>query len=337
MEANMITRLTYLRVVITTRCPLSCAYCHMEGDPAQPGLAGGLALDTWLSLLDAALDNGVRKLKFLGGEPLVRRDLPHIIAALRARDADLDISLITSGVAPTERLRSCFAAGLTRANLSVHGFLPAAFARRGGAEHTRALRDTCLQLLLDEGRPLKLNYVYGGREDEEDLAALLDFCRGLPVVVNVLDDLSRPDLSHRSLIKVLDRLLGPPLTSRREADPHSLDTLHLLYQGLEIEIKDQQLGARAPFASCVTCPARPRCKEGILALRLSHTGVLLPCMDRPDLGLPLRPLLAQGGREAVAAAWRTYLHGLLAPGTPTRVARVSLPVLRDIRSVGGCG
>src|SRR5580658_4734982 len=54
---------TYLRVVVTTRCPLSCAYCHMEGDPAVPGMAGGLQVGQWMDLLNAGLDNGVRKLK----------------------------------------------------------------------------------------------------------------------------------------------------------------------------------------------------------------------------------------------------------------------------------
>lgn len=329
---------TYLRVVITTRCPLACSYCHMEGDPAQPGVAGGLPLDEWIPLLHAGLDNGIRKLKFLGGEPLVRRDLPEIIAALRQRDPALDISIITSGAVPRERIDACFAAGLSRANVSVHGFLPDAFARRGGVARTLVLRSAFLDALLEHGRPLKLNYVYSGPQDEDDLAALLAFCRGLPLVINLLDDLSRPDLSHRSLVEVLERLVGPVQGMRREPDPHSLDTLHLLYGGLEIEIKDRQLGEQAPYHACGSCSLRRSCREGIHALRLSHTGVLRPCMDRPDLGLQLLPILAAGGQEAVAAAWWHHVRALLdgsecsqRPGVPGRARRSrALPVLADM-------
>lgn len=323
---------SYLRVVITTRCPLACAYCHMEGDPAQPGRAGGLATTEWVALLGAALDNGVRKLKFLGGEPLSRRDLPEIIAALRREDAALDLSLITSGVAPRERVEACFAAGLSRANLSIHGFLPVAFARRGGGERAYALRQETLALLCALGRPLKLNYVYSGPEDAEDLAALLCFARGRPLVVNVLDDLSRPELSADTLLAVLQRLLGPPSSQHREPDPHSLPTLHLRYGGdLEIEIKDQRLGEQAPYRACATCPARPQCREGIYALRLTHTGVLRPCMDRPDLGAPLLPALAQGGRAGASRAYRAHVERLLFSRVPGQGRR--LPVLT---AVEGC-
>lgn len=326
---------TYVRVVVTTRCPLSCDYCHMEGDPAQPGREGGLTTAEWLGLLGAALDNGVRKLKFLGGEPLVRRDLPTLITALRAEDAELDLSLITSGVAPCERLEACFAAGLTRANLSIHGFLPTAFARRGGGERTYNMRNETLATLCSLGRPLKLNYVYGGPEDEADLTALLAFARGKPLVVNVLDDLSRRDLSPETLLGVLERLLGPPSWTRREPDPHSLPTLHLLYRGeMEIEIKDQRLGEVAPWRGCSACPARPGCREGIHALRLTHTGALRPCMDRPDLGEPLLPALAIGGRAAAARAYRAHVERLLHRPEPARLRR-ALPVLSERVAAGG--
>ncbi len=115
---------SYLRAVVTARCPLSCSYCHMEGDPAQPGAAHGLPTAAWMDLLHVALDCGVRKLKLVGGEPLVRRDLPEIIASLRQRDAEVDISIITSGAVPRDAIDRCFDAGLSRCNVTIHGHRP---------------------------------------------------------------------------------------------------------------------------------------------------------------------------------------------------------------------
>jgi len=280
----------------------------MEGDPALPGQEGGLSTEDWCSLLHAALDNGIRKLKFLGGEPLLRRDLPDIIRSLRARDGEADLSLITSGAAPRKMIDDCFAAGLTRANLSIHGWGPAAFARRGGRARMFEHRGEVLAALLEHGRFIKLNYVYSTAEDVEDLAALLAWAAGQRLVVNVLDDLSRVDLSHHSVIDVVTGLRGQPAHTRVEPDPDSLPTLRLRwFDGLEVEVKDQHLGALAPWRACATCPVRARCREGIHALRLGHTGRLRPCMDRQELGVGLLPALRRGGRGAVAEVWRGYV------------------------------
>ena len=90
---------SYLRVIVNARCSLACGYCHQEGDPSSTA-AGGLPLEVLAGLSLASLQVGVRKLKLLGGEPLLRPDLPALIASLRAADPVLDISLITGGAIP---------------------------------------------------------------------------------------------------------------------------------------------------------------------------------------------------------------------------------------------
>ncbi len=104
----------------------------MEGDPAGPAGAGGLSTESWLGLLVPIVRAGIGKLKFVGGEPLLRSDLPEIIAAVRTEAPDLDISLITSGVVPVERLSGAYRAGLSRCNVTIHGFGVEAFALRRG-------------------------------------------------------------------------------------------------------------------------------------------------------------------------------------------------------------
>lgn len=308
---------TYLRVVLTAQCPLRCSYCHKEGDEAGDQ-ARGLPTEAWIGLLTALVQAGVRKLKFVGGEPLLRRDLPRIVSALRARDATLDLSVITSGVVDVERLQALFQAGLSRCNVSIHGFSPEALAQRGGAASHHAHRAATLDWLCARGAPSKLNYVYSGPEVEDDLQALLSWAAGRPVVVNVLDDLARPELGSAAVLDVLRRLRGAPTLEDIEPDPHSLPTRRLRWaDGLVVEVKDQQLGALFPWSLCVTCPARVRCREGITALRLSHEGVLYPCMDRPDVGVPLGSLLSHG-EPAVLAATHALLRDLRPSPLPAR-------------------
>jgi uncharacterized radical SAM superfamily Fe-S cluster-containing enzyme len=66
---------TYLRVIVNAVCPLACSFCHREGDPAVEGRERGLGTGEWIEVLTGAVDAGVRKVKLLGGEPLLRTDL----------------------------------------------------------------------------------------------------------------------------------------------------------------------------------------------------------------------------------------------------------------------
>ena len=154
---------TYLRVVATTRCNLSCSYCHGEGDDAG---GGQLEKARLLPCLQVAADKGIRKFKFLGGDPLVRADLPEIIAAVRSFAPFADISLITAGSQKAEKADEVFAAGLDRINFSIHGFSVAALAGRQGraanAEKLHCQRAKFIERVLVLGRKCKINYVYTG-------------------------------------------------------------------------------------------------------------------------------------------------------------------------------
>ncbi len=171
-----------------------------------------------------------------------------------------------------------------------------------------AARRRTLDFLLRLGRPLKLNYVYRGPEDAEDLGPLLAWAAGRKVVVGLLDDLHDPWASELTLRHALRSLRGRWRAERQEQDPHSLATTLLHWDdGLQVELKSEQLGRRAPWTSCRACPRRARCREGIYALRLSADGALRLCMDRPDLALPLAERIRRGHADA-AAAWTHFVE-----------------------------
>jgi molybdenum cofactor biosynthesis enzyme MoaA len=298
-DRNPERRPTYLRVVVNAVCPLRCTFCHQEGDPAVAGRERGLSTRQLSDVLCAAVDAGVRKIKLLGGEPLLRHDLPDVVRAVRAHDADVDLSIITAGVVPADRLDALYEAGLTRCNVSIHGFSRDAFlARTGSTPRAWAQRNAFLEAAIAHGRPLKTNYVYTGPSDLADLGEFLAWAAPRRILVSVLDDLSNPALDAATLDSVLVALRGEPLSRFTEQDPHSLPTTRLVWaDGLLVELKTTRLGETSPWRACDGCSEHTRCREGIHALRVSHTGELRPCMDRPDLaaalfgpdGTPLRP------------------------------------------------
>lgn len=310
-------RPTYLRVVVTPTCNHQCSYCHMEGDPRRRGFERGLPSDVLMAAFGALTPLGLAKIKFVGGEPLLRPDLPELVSAARATFPAADLSVITAGGVHTSRQDRVFEAGLDRMNVSIHGFGERAFVRRGNRERLLHARTLFLEALLRRERPTKLNYVYSGPEDDDDLRELLTFSAGRGVLVNVLDNLNA-DIGPRRLIALLERWLGGPDEHTRDRDPHSLDTTRLRWHGGPwVEIKTEHLGEYAPWTDCTTCERRQTCREGIFALRLTHDGQLRPCMDRSDLGYPLVDELLERGLAAAIEG----LQGWLALRTGSRGVR----------------
>lgn len=88
---------TYLRISLTERCNLRCSYCMPEeGVPLKPNTEI-LQKDEIVKLVKFFVRNGVNKVRFTGGEPLVRKDCLDIIKEISQLDGLKKIGLTTNG------------------------------------------------------------------------------------------------------------------------------------------------------------------------------------------------------------------------------------------------
>ena len=151
---------TGIRVSLTDRCNFNCVYCHNEGlgdtrGPAEPN-DNEMVADDVARLLEVVEDLGIEKVKFTGGEPMLRQDLLDII--YRTPDS-LDISMTTNGTFLPGRAEELKAAGLSRVNVSQDAIEPDAFAEitKSGA-YEQVLEGA--EAAVDAGlTPVKLNMV----------------------------------------------------------------------------------------------------------------------------------------------------------------------------------
>ena len=74
-------QITYLRLSVTDRCDLRCAYCMAEKMTFLPK-ADLLSVDEFETVAAAFFARGVRKLRITGGEPLVRKDIRDLFSRL---------------------------------------------------------------------------------------------------------------------------------------------------------------------------------------------------------------------------------------------------------------
>ena len=87
-----------LRISVTDRCNIRCFYCMPEeGIQFQPRQEI-LSFEEIARFARVAASLGVTKLRITGGEPLVRKDLPHLAEMLAAIPGIRDIALTTNGV-----------------------------------------------------------------------------------------------------------------------------------------------------------------------------------------------------------------------------------------------
>lgn len=168
---------TDLRVSVTDRCNLRCGYCMpAEGLDWMPTDAVLTTAELLRVLTVAVRDLGVRRIRFTGGEPLLRRDLEEIIAGVADRPERPELALTTNGLGLARRAAGLAAAGLNRVNVSLDTVDAARFA-----EITR--RDRLPDVLAglaaarDAGLgPVKVNAVLPDRADLARLPDLLRFC-----------------------------------------------------------------------------------------------------------------------------------------------------------------
>ena len=108
-----------LRVSVTDRCNLRCAYCMPEQDYVWLPREDVLQFEEIEALIDVFLAEGVDKVRLTGGEPLLRRDLPLLVERLAKRPAIRDLAMTTNGVLLADHARSLRDAGLHRLTVSL--------------------------------------------------------------------------------------------------------------------------------------------------------------------------------------------------------------------------
>ena len=171
-------RISYLRLSVTDRCDLRCAYCMPERQTFLPK-ADVLSLEELHELSLGFIDRGITKLRLTGGEPLVRRDVIELIKALGRKVGDgLDeLTLTTNGTRLSEFAGEIAAAGVRRINVSLDTLDRERFARL-----TR--RDSLPQVLegiaaaKEAGLKVKLNTVALKGINDGEMPELIAWAHG---------------------------------------------------------------------------------------------------------------------------------------------------------------
>jgi cyclic pyranopterin phosphate synthase len=276
---------TGVRVSLTDRCNFDCVYCHNEGlgdtrGPMDPQ-DDEMTADEVVRFLEVVEEFGVEKVKFTGGEPMLRDDLEEII---RRTPDSMEASLTTNGTFLPGRAEALKEAGLSRVNVSQDALDPEAFAEitKSGA-YDRVMEG--VEAALDAGlAPVKLNMVV--------------FEHTAGYVEGMVEHVAENDGLQLQLIEYMPELTGRPewnidiqrvhdwladVADRVEhRDMH--DRKRYWVNGGMVEIVD-------PVENETFCANCHR-------VRVTHEGYLKGCLNRNDDLRPMGEMTRDDIREA---------------------------------------
>lgn len=264
-----------LRVSLTDACNQACTYC-MPGNPRFTSPTHLLRASEYRAICRRLVDLGIEELRVTGGEPTVRPDFRHILAALQDLPARRK-GVTSNGELIGRHLEFLRDTGWTHLNISLDSLDPGTYERiTGGGDFRKVMRS--IEKAAGMGLPVKVNMVVLRGVNDGELADFAEWSAASGVEVRFLE-----------LMKV-----GPVAASHGRRFLPASEMIESLRRSMELLPLPRPADATAiPFAlagggriGIIASESMPFC-GGCSRLRLSATGFLRACLMR-EAGADLR-------------------------------------------------
>jgi cyclic pyranopterin phosphate synthase len=285
-----------LRISVTDRCNIRCFYCMPEDAVQFVDRREILSFEEIERFVRVAVGLGIDKLRLTGGEPLLRRDLPRLVAKLVAIPGIRDIALTTNGVLLADQAQSLYDAGLRRLNVHLDTLDRARFleiTRRDDLDKVLEGIERCREIGFG---PIKINAVAVKGLTEPDVVPLAHYGRERGIEVRFIEfmPLDAQHLWDRGRVLLADDMVATlsreicPLEDIPDRDPRAPATEYRFSDGV----------GRVGFIASVSRPFCLNCNR----LRLTADGKLRYCLfaiEEADVKSLLRNGASSDAIEAV--------------------------------------
>lgn len=316
-----------LRISVTDRCNIRCFYCMPAENVQFMDRADLLSYEEIERFVRLVVPLGVNKIRLTGGEPLVRKDLHRLVAALAKIDGITDIGLTTNGILLADQAQELYAAGLRRLNVSLDALNAEKFkqiTRREGYEQVLAGIEAAEQAGFQQ---IKINAVSVRGLTEEELIPFGHFARRTGHEVRFIEymPLDADNAWERDKVlyarEIIDTISAGicPLLPIPNADPRAPSADYQFADGI----------GRIGFIASVSQPFCGNCNR----FRITADGKLRNCLFSLE-ETDLRSLLRGGAADqSIQQAVRDSIHAKW-EGHEINTARFIQPN-RPMYSIGG--
>jgi cyclic pyranopterin phosphate synthase len=293
-----------LRISVTDRCNFRCTYC-MPREVFDSGYKF-LPHDAILTFEEIArlarifVGLGVEKIRLTGGEPLVRRDLPRLIAMLQG--LNVEITLTTNGSLLAKQANALARSGLNRVTVSLDSLDDATFRAMNDADFPVAKVVEGIDAAAAAGlEPVKINMVVKRGVNDGGIVAMAERWRGTGHIVRFIEFM---DVGSTNGWR-MDDVVPSAEVVRRISERWKLEPVGANYAG-EVAERWRYVdgGGEIGVISSVTQAFCASCNR----MRLSTEGSLYTCLFAQS-GHDLKSLVRGGAsddaiRNEIAAVWQ---------------------------------
>ena len=167
-------RIDYLRISLTDKCNLRCAYCMPAEGVGLMSHSDILSLEETVRLAGIMTEMGIRRIRLTGGELLVRKGVVSLVEKLGALPAQPELAMTTNGVFLAEKLEELTACGMRSFNISLDTLDRECFHKLTGTDALTKVLDS-IDKALEAGCEVKLNCVPLKGINDRELPALLAY------------------------------------------------------------------------------------------------------------------------------------------------------------------
>ena len=325
---NFGRRISYLRLAVTDRCNLRCAYCMPAGGIPWVNKKQLLSYEEMLRLIRLLAGMGIDKLRITGGEPFARKDLMWMLRAARTVPGIEKISITTNGVLTLPYLSELESLGIRHLNLSLDTLNGEKFHRITRRNDFAQVMET-FRALLEGNFELKINAVIMEGINEDDIPDLCRLAAEYPVVVRFIEEM--PFNGYAAAPQKLNwdyrRILGRVQELYPDLQPEELDPGQTSVN-YSLPGKPGKIGIIAAYSRsfCGSCNR----------LRITPEGQLRTCLYGHN-ALDIRALIRNGeSDESIAGAVRAAVGQRARDGFEAeRLRAPEMPVGESMAGIGG--
>lgn len=320
----MISHTISLRVSVTGACPLRCQYCRAVNEASPSGIKKRFDTRELINAI-ALLSRVVRidKIRFTGGEPLIRPDLTALVASC-AKLGIPDLSMTTNGQLLAGVAASLRRAGLERINISLDSLNPKTYSdiTRGGnlADALSGIEAALLQRF----DLIKLNMVLMRGINDHEAPELLDYAMSKGCRVRFLELMP----IGTAAAHFNERFVPSSETCERLANRFTLTPLAYKPGETSRDFLAEDRRGRTAVCGFISPSSQPFC-GGCRRLRLTEDGLLLGCLARLDR-FDLRPALEKASKGDMQPLTEAVEMALMLKLQPRDLAQQS-----DMEKIGG--
>ena len=285
----------YLRVSVTDRCDFRCVYCMAENMTFLPK-ADLLSLEELETVCRRFMAVGTRKIRLTGGEPLVRRNIMHLIDNLGAEvgRGNLDeITVTTNGSQLHKMADDLYRAGMRRVNISIDTLDPDKFKQITRWGDLNKVMDG-IDAARSAGLAIKLNAVALKGFNDDELGDMVAWCGEMGVDMTIIEVMPMGDIGSENRV---DQYLPVSLVRANLAKRFTLTDLDYRSGGPARYVEVKETGRKLGFIT----PLSHNFCESCNRVRLTCTGMLYMCLGQDD-SADLSAALRQHGVEGLDAA-----------------------------------